>query len=35
MPLVVIHLGVTGLKKTKVEYPLDLLEERGRNSSVI
>ena len=35
MPRVVIHLGVTGLKKTKFEYPPDLFEERGRNSSVI
>ena len=27
--LVVIQLGVTRLKKTRVGYPLDLFEERG------
>ena len=30
IPTVVIQLGVTGLKKTKVEYVLDLLEGRGK-----
>ena len=29
IPLVVIQLGVTGLKKTRVEYLLDLFEGRG------
>ena len=29
--LVVIELGVTGLKKTKVAYLLDLFEGRGEN----
>ena len=34
--LVVIRLGVTGLKKTRVVYLLDLLErEEGRRGSVI
>ena len=30
-----IQLGVTGLKKTKVVYLLDLFEGRGENGSVI
>ena len=35
-PLVVIRLGVTGLKKTRVVYLLDLFErEEGRRGSVI
>ena len=29
IPLVVIRLGVTGLKKTRVVYLLDLFEGRG------
>ena len=33
--LVGIQLGVTGLKKTKVVYLLDLFEGRGENGSVI
>ena len=34
--LVVIRLGVTGLKKTRVVYLLDLFErEEGRRGSVI
>ena len=33
--LVVIRLGVTGLKKTRVVYLLDLFEGRGRRGSVI
>ena len=29
VPLVVIQLGVTGFKKTRLQYPLDLSETRG------
>ena len=31
IPLLVIHLGVTGLRKTRVVYFLDLFEGRGEN----
>ena len=29
IPLLVIQLGVTGFKKTRLQYPLDLSERRG------
>ena len=37
IPLVVIQLGVTGLKKTRVVYLLDLFEGRGekRQSNLV
>ena len=37
IPLVVIRLGVTGLKKTRVVYLLDLFEGRGekRQSNLV
>ena len=35
IPLVVIQLRVNGLKKTRIEYLLDLFEGRRRRSSVI
>ena len=35
IPLMVIQLRVNGLKKTRIEYLLDLFEGRGRRSSVI
>ena len=35
IPLVVIQLRVTGLKMTRVVYPSELFEGRGRRSSLI